>query len=344
MLFAELPPEALHEVFSRLATSIICKLWFCGSKSLQKKMADRSGVRKMYISCPGSTRPPAWPKLASAFPYLRELTFNAISRSFPAQFSISDILSLPPNLKRLTMTFHDDLQLFQAAFLASPEHFSELNILSVRGETPTTPSSLIAPLIWPPNLTELRLGRVTALPLNIAFLPPHLTYLSAHVNQLIWNEGEPAFPQTLTSLEMSTDTALPDLFRLLPRTLQRLSTSFYSPQSSYHDWDTIPPSLTYLSFDISTFARGNWEKLPRNLQSLYLSLDYDHRVPEDLMHVLPPTLTQTSAIFPMRITPSIAKLLPRDLVEIDEEIQWQSIPHLPRNLKSISINIGGRDG
>jgi len=334
MLF-DLPSDALHEVCSRLTTPMIARLWFCGSKSLHRKMADRSGVRKLHVSWLNAKAIPSWPMLVSSFPYLRELTFSASFRSFPAQFSVADILSLPPNLKKLAMSFNNDLQLFHAAFLASPDRFSDLHVLSVRGEISSSSSSLELPLRWPPNLTELRLGRMNGLPLRIASLPPHLTHISAHTTRFVWNEGDPAFPSTLTAMEAAADTTLPNLFELLPRALLRLSTSS-SPDFSLN-WDAIPPCLTYLSHDVTSFARENWAKLPRTLQTIYFSLEHAWRITESLMHELPASLMHASAVFPMIITPSLAKLLPRQMVELEEEVQWHSIPYLPPSLKSLSI-------
>ena len=301
-ILSELSADVLGEIIdSSKSFYMFLRLWLCGSKTLNSKIAQ--GVTRIRLE--GNFPKPnfvlsKFPRSVLSLHNLRRLTIKAVRQFAESSLEWSDIIKLlPPTLERLHLSFPGSKHVLvdyeasctSGAPLGSPLEsstlidlhtlFPNLHTLHIDAGSPEhhcgIPNELLSSL--PPTLTRLGLGRYHGYktPL-LSILPRNLTRLDSGLNlatvedsllQQDWSLAPPNLHRVADITTRAVDS------KWLPKTIVegRISEigNFRAGGPSLDFVRGLPSKLTTLSLPCyGPLAEGTLESLPSSLIDLSL--------------------------------------------------------------------------
>lgn len=347
MRLHELSQEALQAVTSFLLGQHLCRLWLCGSKSLQLKLGDGGGARKFELSIRRRQNPENAPVWLPMTRFFTRLTSFALVLPFYEDYTANFgelIVQLPATLESLKLRFSTSLKAYLEA-IALP-HYNFPKLLSL--EIVSFQSMVLQkPIEWPQTLVSLHVSTSSftleeCLTIPIHRLPPSLTELRANSVAIeTESNAETRFPNSLTDLSLSAHSLPPLLFEMLPDGLLYLSLHNWAGSiASDYTWPKLPRSLLSLTFPCENFSREYCKQLPQSLTRLTTGQQSD--ASENWLDVVPPNLTYLENLLPRLITKEVAQKLPRTLKKWPEyksgksaKVEAQAMPFLPPHVLDV---------
>lgn len=292
MQLHQLGPFELLEVLSWLTGNEICKIWMCGSKSLNERLVSSGGARNLDIVLPVDFREHVWPSLINEFPNLDSLSIEDLGYKYVGAFTHRNLLSLPSRPTFLKLAGNLVANVFIDAFLADPMRYDNMTSLSLLSkEDMSYPYTGLVD--WPPNLTFLEVS-VPSTPLDLRKLPHALTYLGGSFGSLLKDEQFYPFPVSLTTIDVDFHHDFPlSVLERLPQGTTTL-TSLHINCGIDNDISArrLLPSL--VCDDVNAIFRF----LPQSLTSLRLKLDPGLQIP---LNMLPKGLVHARGIFTSQV-------------------------------------------
>ena len=329
-ILSELSADVLGEIIdSSKSFYMFLRLWLCGSKTLNSKIAQ--GVTRIRLegNFPNFVLS-KFPRSVLSLHNLRRLTIKSDHSLAEDRFSLRDIIkSLPPTLERLHLSF------------PGSKH-ALLDYTFTPGASPMTSSLASTALIdlhtLFPNLHTLHVAKSPNGPKECE----------------IPNELLSSLPPTLTRLGLGhyyghSDTT--PLISILPRNITRLDSHFnLTEANSSHlqqDWSLAPPNLQHVEW-IRTAVDVQW--LPRTLTKCRLieaGAASSKEPTLDFVRGLPSKLTTMRLNFHHPPVEGLLESLPSSLLklELNTSISYwrgmsvQQLRILPATLRSLDITI-----
>lgn len=290
-------------------------LWQCGSKSLQRKLAQ--GVTHVVLEDQKGRTLILLPKCLSELSSLRYLQMILPRCSLKMDEAVDILLNLSSSLECLILDIYESIGLWSRLALRAPY-------------IPEDPCSSVFH-----SKFNVFFDRITLFPrLHTIDFDLHSNYAPASLK---------ALPSTLTSLSFALnfgESQHPFLFKSLPSSLERLTLASDS-NVNFNFFSVLPPCLTDLdishvviSFDLQV---SDYEALPRSLTSLVLPFSVPWN--SSYINALPPRLTSLNSILieydsPDEAPPPLSASLTS--IELFSNVEYESyIKFLPRGLLTL---------
>jgi hypothetical protein len=327
---ADLPPETLNEITRRLKARYIVRLLKCGSKLMNEKLMNHGGVQEFRLKSRDEDSF-VWPSFIQQFSKLRVLSL--IHDGFISENGLTTemLLSLPVGLNTLELGCDSSFSKFRSVFTSNSEFLPHLTSLYLHGDDEDTEPVILS---WPKNLTYLDFWSSRSHDLDLASLPENLTYLDGWFHKI--KDTQLKFPASLTYIDISMKANC-DWIPTLPSGLIHCFIYIGDEDTitTIPNTSLLPSNLTFLNMHIVHIDRKFIEHLPRSLT--HLQLRSENCFSEDNLAYLPPNLRRLESL-PDPIMPNIAKLLPRSLTMVSQNVHISALPDMPLNFEKLRLS------
>ena len=291
-LLCTLSTDALAHTSRYLTDVDVSRLWMCGDKRVNAKLAAHGVVETFHVIRPLSS-PTFWPSIIRYFPKTTVFRLNML-RNYSLSLKTEHILQLPGTLCELEFRYLSDaFRVFREVLALQPQLFPSLESLRIDDVSTNNP---VGPgrkgVNWPSSLTSLTLN--VSDDLDLGELPAGLFSLSARIMEVL--NSSLGFPSSLHHLDIELLGSLPLPIESLPAGLKALTLDHVPTRFPYYDWDLtkLPQGMTSLAGPFPHTQR-TVESLPAGLTFLELPPSPDA---DTLAQFLPPMLKSAGIFLP----------------------------------------------
>lgn len=318
------PVEILEWITSVATTSQQLRLWQCGDRILNTKLAN-GGLKSTSLHWSSASWMP-WPcEFFAISTQLSSIAWNVDSRT--SLCPSLDINLLPKTLQRLQLDCEDVFCVLRQQNANLDDLLPSLQVLKLKGKRLSEenlkqlPSQLIELSV---DSEESNMSTGTL----FGDLPRTIEHLHFNFNVEDLEEFGNDLPSGLKSLHIRMLIAEYNWFAKLPKSLKSLS--FRTFEEFVPDWPSLPPQLEELSFAPDANVEGDVDELP--------SMDFGRGpgVPSSILPLLPKGLKSLRLSIVPPLTDQDIDLLPKSLTRFRNNkmhrISQDGIQRLPRSL------------